>query len=125
MIDITGRGVSDTCSKTIRIPVPAEDRDKWMSSEKLYRFWKLRVKGYTAADTDTISYIVEEAKDSIVNKPENLTNFYCKTVLDGKWTNSQCGIESEKCSGAMKKRKNMTLCLKWIWGNSGATQQRK
>ena len=125
VIDITGRGISDTCSKTIRIPVPAEDRDKWKSSEKLYHFWKLRVKGYTAADTDTMSYIVKEAKDSIVKEPEIFKDFYCRAALNGNWNNSQCKIESEKCWGALKKRKNMILCLKWIWGNSGATQQRK
>ena len=125
VIDITGRGINDTCSKTIRIPVPAKDRDKWKSSDKLYRFWKLRVKGYTAADTDTMSYIVKEAKESIVKDPEKFKNFYCNAALDGNWTNSQCKIESEKCWGALKKRKNMILCLKWIWGNSGATQQRK
>ena len=104
VIDITGRGISDTCNKTIRIPVLAKDRDKWKSSEKLYRFWKLRVKGYTAADTDTMSYIVEGAKESIVKDPEKFKNFYCKTALDGKRTNSQCKIESEKCWGALKKK---------------------
>ena len=122
VIDITGRGISDTCSKTIRIPVPAEDRDEWKSSEKLYRFWKLRVKVYTAADTDTMSYIVKGAKESILKDPEKFKKFYCKTVLDGNWTNSQCEIEGEKCSGALEKKEKydtvFEMDLGEFWSNT-------
>ena len=58
VIDITDQGVSDTCNKKICIPVSADNWDKWATSEKLYHFWILRVKGYTAADSDTMSYVL-------------------------------------------------------------------
>ena len=70
VIDITGNGVNDTCNKKIRIPVAADVQDKLVSPVKLYCFWKLRVKGYTAADTDTMTYIIAGAKNAILKESE-------------------------------------------------------
>ena len=97
VIDITGNGVNDTCNKKIRIPVATDVRDKWASPLKLYCFWKLRVKGYTAADTDTMTYIIVGAKNAILKESEELQRFYCQIVLIGNWTSSQCSVPSESC----------------------------
>lgn len=64
IIDITGDGISDTCDKKIRIPVGINSDyiEMWRNNcddtgkgcdngEKIYRFWKLRIKGYTAIDS--------------------------------------------------------------------------
>ena len=104
VIDITGNGVYDTCNKKIRIPVAADVRDKWVSPVKLYRFWKLRVKGYTAVDTDTMTYIIAEVKNAILNVSEEFQRFYCQTVLIGNWTSSQCNVPSESCSDALSNK---------------------
>lgn len=103
-IDITGQGVHDTCNKLIRIPVDDVDRDSWLLLDnmgnidysKIFRFWKLRVKGYVPADESTKDYIVNKFKDCN-KKPTctvNFKKFYCKTVLSGKYTNGICKIES-------------------------------
>ena len=104
VIDITGQGVSDTCNKKINIPVAADNWDQWATSEKLYHFWILRVKGYTAADFDTMSYVLLEAKISIMKTPDSFHGFYCKHVLGGKWENALCIVEEEMCSEALSMK---------------------
>ena len=106
VIDITGKGVTDTCNKHIRIRVNTEDRTKWVSSIKVYRFWKLRVKLYTAADDGTMSYIVSEAKERIPADKAKFQSFYCKTVITSvlDWNSSQCEIPKESCEGALGKK---------------------
>ena len=39
----------------IRIPVPWNMRENWKSNNKIFRFWKLRTKEFSAVDTDTKS----------------------------------------------------------------------
>ena len=69
VIDITGTGITDTCTMKIRIPVDANMRDEWtlQSYIKVFWFWKLRKKGYTAIDD------VSNAKALIMN-PEDKNN---------------------------------------------------
>ena len=43
------------------------------------------MKGYTAADTDTMTYIIAEVKNAIVRVSEEFQRFYCQTVLIGNW----------------------------------------
>ena len=64
--------VYTTFYRTHIIAVAADIRDKWVSPVKLYCFWKLRVKGYTAADTDTMTYIIAEVKNAIVHVSEEV-----------------------------------------------------
>ena len=69
-----------------------------------------------------MSYIVKEAKDSIVKEPEIFKDFYCRAALNGNWTNSQCKIESEKCWGALKKKEKydpvFEMDLGEFWGDT-------
>ena len=97
VIDITGQSASDTCYKIICIPVSADMREQWVSPEKLFIFWKLRVMGYRAADADTLSYIVSKTKTLIMETPEQFQNFYCSTILSGQFNNSTCSILHTLC----------------------------
>ena len=101
-IDLTGSGVSDTCNKLIRIPT--NDRDHWVSRTKVYRYWKLRVKGYTPVDADTMTFITDMAKDFIDEQPDPSLKFYCETVLHGKWASPMCQIDSMTCEAAIKNK---------------------
>ena len=47
------------------------------------------MKGYTAADTDTMTYIIAGAKSAILKESEEFQRFYCQTVLIGNWKRSQ------------------------------------
>lgn len=103
IIDITGHGIDDTCNKKIRIPVGISDRDMWRENcvapdpeeNCVYRFWKLRInKGYTAIDSETMDYIVEQAKMLIMNDSgADFKQFYCQTILQGQFTKQN----SSKC----------------------------
>jgi hypothetical protein len=105
VIDLTGNGIDDTCKKHIRIPVDAENWQRWVETSKVYRFWKLRIKGYTAIDSDTKSYIVSEAKKSIQEDPNSFQSFYCKNALNGKWMSAKCEISKHSCKAALEKKK--------------------
>ena len=106
LIDLTGQGINDTCNKIIRITVANDAWEKWVSSPpgKIYRFWKLRVKGYTAVDNATLSFVVNKAKQLIMQDPKNFTKFYCITVLNGKYENSHCSIKISDCSKVMTRK---------------------
>ena len=112
IIDITGQGVSDTCNKSIRIPVREDDREQWASRSKVYRFWKLRIKGYTAIDTSTKSFIVSYAKRSIEDDTEYFKAYYCYTTLSGQWMNSICMIPKELCKQAMISKQEYDIAFK-------------
>ena len=104
LIDITGYGVSDTCKKIIRIPVAADYWEQWMSPDKLFSFWKLRVMGYRAVDADTMSYIISNTIVLVTEMPEHFQNLYCTAVLNGQMKNSPCSIPQDLCSEAMSKK---------------------
>ena len=104
VIDLTGNGVNDTCNKLIRIPVATSDFGQWVSTNKVYRFWKLRIKEYNAANPETMNYIVSEAKKRINDDPDEFKSFYCKTVLDGKLKSSKCEILKKDCEGGVSKK---------------------
>ena len=104
VIDITGQGVSDTCYGIIRIPVSADMREQWVSPEKLFLFWKLRVMGYRAADADTLSYIVSKTKRLIMDTPEKFQNIYCSTVLSGQFNYSTCSMVNVLCLEALREK---------------------
>ena len=93
VIDLTGSGVYDTCKKLIRIPVAEHLRNAWKSESKTFRYWKLRAKGYKAADEGTLNFIV---LDMIKNQPKVFKKYYCKYVLQGEMSNT-CVILPTKC----------------------------
>lgn len=105
-IDITGHGINDTCNKNIRIPVAIDERQMWVSTNKVYRFWKLRIKGYKAIDNDTMSFIVSEAEKRISGNFPGFQSFYCKNALTGQWMSSRatCIIPKDSCQGALSKK---------------------
>ena len=103
VIDLTGYGKSDTCEKKIRIPI--DDKESWFSNDydKIYRFWKLRTKKYTAIDDATMVFIVEKATSGIEDD-NGFTSFYCHTVLKGNWSNNICEIDSKDCRAALNNK---------------------
>ena len=124
IIDITGQGVNDTCNKNIRIPVREDDREKWASRSKVYRFWKLRIKEYKAIDTSTQSFIVLYAKRSIMNDTEYFKSYYCNTTLSGKWINSACMIPKELCEDAKCSKRKYDSAFKEDLGDFWADTAR-
>ena len=109
VIDITGHGINDTCYKKIRIPVGDDLRNNWAyfqdeNDTKVYRYWKLRFKGYDAADASTKSYIISEAIKNIEKDTSRFLKFYCKTFLKGEWNGAttMCSIENGNCSNAVR-----------------------
>ncbi len=113
IIDLPGNGVADVCSSKIRIPsdrntsASLEERgwDLWKNQAKVYRFWKLRVKGFTAFDDVTNNYIVTSTKNYIDNDaPKGLKfkNFYCGKLFDCVYSegSNMCISSSQKLCNA-------------------------
>lgn len=92
IIDLPGNGVSDVCARKIRIPSDDNSEQSWdawrradNTGKKLFRFWKLRSKGFTAHNRATEDYIVRYAMEAIGG--QNPTGagfklFYCRAVYD-------------------------------------------
>ena len=110
VIDLTGYGINDTCHKKIRIPVGEDMRYEWANYKgdtiKVYRYWKLRVKGYNPVDMSTKNYIVSEAMSRILNNNKTFKSFYCSNALGGKWNSKEkiCEIQQENCAAALRKK---------------------
>ena len=109
VIDLTGYGINDTCNKEIRIPVGGDMRYEWANYKndtvKVYRYWKLRVKGYNPVDMNTKKFIVSDAMSRIMTNNITFKSFYCLTALGGKWKskNNTCEIQ-KNCTDALKKK---------------------
>jgi hypothetical protein len=88
IIDLTGQGVDDTCNMKIRIPVDKKNWDKWLKNQRFggFRYWKLRYKGYDAADADTREYIATTAREQIKNlgQTKSFLRFFCRTFVKGE-----------------------------------------
>ena len=69
IIALCGTAVTDACNKKIRIP--AKDWNAWATirandkGKKIFRYWKLRAKGFQPYDKATEAYIVKKAKQQI------------------------------------------------------------
>jgi hypothetical protein len=111
IIDLTGNGVQDVCAKKIRIPsddnsVASWDMWKAASPEpnKIYRFWKLRSKGFTAYNEETENYIVsstQTAIDSDTPTGNQFKRFYCNALYGSYNYNSDrntCSEKSDVCT---------------------------
>lgn len=63
IIDPTRHGLQDTLNKTLRVPVPWEDRMLWVKGNptKLIRYWKFIARGYQPANKNTREFIIEQA----------------------------------------------------------------
>ena len=88
IIDLTGNGVEDVCAKKIRIPSDDNSVASWemwkvASPGKIYRFWKLRSKEFTAYNEETQNYIVSSAQTAIDSDTPigfQFKRFYCDAV---------------------------------------------
>ena len=86
IIDLTGHGVEDVCAKKIRIPSDDDSLQSWdnwreRSPVRLYRYWKLCTKGFTAINQITSEYIIGQTRLAIAeDNGMGFKSFYCKTV---------------------------------------------
>lgn len=117
IIDLPGTGVRDVCGRKIRIPSDDDSESSWeawrlTSMEKIYRFWKLRVKGFTAFSDATQNYIVSKAMadidiDNQTTRGLNLKNFYCKKVYGDSvrfdMNENVCLTTTEECERGTAK----------------------
>lgn len=103
VLDFTSTGMVDVCSKKIRIPASADHWNSWENSLKVYRYWKLRFKGFSSVDLNTSNYIVHEAKSSLVHRGETFTTFYCRYVLIGTYSAMDNSCSIKNCSSVMNK----------------------
>ena len=71
---------------------------------KLYRFWKLCTKGFSAVNTQTQQYIVSGAESAIRSDPTRFQHFYCTYVLGGKSSNYTCTLSN--CDDARRLEKD-------------------
>ena len=86
VFDLTGYGVRDVCNKHIKIPTSL-DWDMWLAENSvmktsfIYRFWKLRTKGFTAVNEETSNYVIQKAKHAIgLDNGLGFKEFYCREV---------------------------------------------
>lgn len=108
IIDLSGNGVDDVCTKTIRIPSDDNSEDSWnlwkaASPYKLYRFWKLRSKGFTAYNEDTENFIVSSTKTEIDGDSptgRQFKSFYCNAVYSHSYNSERntCSATSKVCT---------------------------
>ena len=119
VIDITGHGVNDTCNKKIRIPVGENERDTWVNTDKVFRYWMLRIRGYDAVDDSTKAYIESEAITRIENGDKGFMTYYCKNVLGGNWmfSTGTCIIPHNKCRNALNMKSKFDLAFKTDLGD--------
>ena len=87
IIDLPGNGVSDVCAQKIRIPSDDNSEQSWdawrnadNTTRKLFRFWKLRSKGFTAYNSATENYIVRYSEEAINATDAGFKMFYCSAV---------------------------------------------
>ena len=90
IIDLTGHGIEDVCARKIRIPSDDNSVQSWdnwreRSPVRLYRYWKLRTKRFTAVNQDTSGYVIAQTKLAITADNGNgFKKFYCTTVYKAK-----------------------------------------
>ena len=70
VIDLPGSGVIDTCNMVINIPVPRNQWEDWYHDDfyKIFRYWKLRAKGYKANGNELPSFIASKTKEILPTK---------------------------------------------------------
>ena len=108
LIDLGFNGVRDTCERKIRIPVPQSFWRDWKlyMHYGVYRFWKLRIKDYTAANLETQLFIVSESEKRMNEKPAKFQEFFCRKALPGEWDKStqKCYMPPTLCGKALAKK---------------------
>ena len=104
--DLGGTGADDTCKMQVRIPSLDGSYDsyvEWDSSpKKLFRFWKMRAKGFHAADWQTEYFLRSRAKLYMVDNPLEFSKFFCKKALGGDYEDNpmECTVDEKECKDA-------------------------
>ncbi|CAI4224749.1 unnamed protein product [Auanema sp. JU1783] len=82
LIDLTGRGYSDTCERKISAG-NEESWDAWAynNSAKLYEFYRLRAQGFSVSNSAFQNFVNEEIKRNWDKKTAQ--TFYCEVMLGG------------------------------------------
>jgi hypothetical protein len=121
VIDLPGSGVVDTCNKEIRIPVPPDQWENWYNGDswKIFRYWKLRAKGYTAPDDALPSFIKNKTKE-ILKIKDGIKTFkksFCKYAFSGEYKKcdgrENCIVPHPACTDSMqlKEKRNKYYAL--------------
>ncbi len=106
VLDLTGNGVEDVCNRKIRIPSDDGSRsswEAWSTPTRLYRYWKLRVKGFTAIDTATYEYVTSQVRaliDADMPRGVSFKKFYCEKAFNDSLysaTENTCQASLEEC----------------------------
>ncbi|CAB3987584.1 Hypothetical predicted protein [Paramuricea clavata] len=121
VIDLPGSGVVDTCNKKIRIPVPPDQWENWYNGDswKIFRYWKLRAKGYTAPDDALPSFIKNKTKE-ILKIKDGIKTFkksFCKYAFSGEYKKcdgrENCIVPHPACTDSvqLKEKRNKYYAL--------------
>ncbi|WKX93341.1 hypothetical protein Q1695_010972 [Nippostrongylus brasiliensis] len=90
LVDMTGRGYTDTCERRLIAAVDDTKWKDWAEDDplKLYRFYWLRALGFGVANHDLQKFVNNAIDD--LNSKEIAQTFYCETVLKGviSWAGS-------------------------------------
>ena len=119
IIDLSGSGVTDVCARKIRIPSDDDSESswiQWMSPNKLYRYWKLRSKGFNSYNSNTSNFIITAVKNEIeaqVPIGKSFKQFYCKTVYEAPYNANEnvCQTSTEDCERANNKASIYNMVL--------------
>ena len=118
VLDLPRNGVEDVCARRIRIPSDDGSRsswDAWATETKIYRYWKLRFKGFTAVNNATSAYIVTEAMTHIdLDRGLHFKQFYCEKVFEDSsysTASNTCRATSEACSSGRETAARYDMLL--------------
>ena len=110
VFDLATYGVHDICNRHIRIAAPWSELNEWkMNNKDVFRFWKLRAKEFTALNSDTQNYFINQAKFEIQNADSTLfQKSYCKLAFGGSLAGTTCTVtdcNAAKSSSSMYNQK--------------------
>ena len=110
VIDLPGTGEMDVCNRCIRIPSDDDSLSSWdawaVDTNKLLRFWKLRIKNFRACNASTLHFITNQVMARLQTEPNKFGTFYCYNVYDGsRYTaaNRQCNASATVCEDGREK----------------------
>lgn len=112
IIDLTGMGKIDVCNAHIRIPSEDNSIESWNqwlaeygSRSSLFRFWKLRIKGFTAYNNATLNFITIQSMFLVARNPNSFGNFYCSAVYGTKYITETktCNAVGSVCEASAAK----------------------
>jgi len=128
VIGLSEHSVEDACNKKIRIP--ADDWDAWANirkgdhGKKIFRYWKLREKGFHPVDKKTKYFVVHKAKAYIRNSGWfQMKKYYCNIIYGSDYVHHY-GRKPYVREGCSQQRK-MCNYLKMETGTQDKAQRFK